>query len=286
MINAKMKGWLLLTLFSFCVCNALAANQWSGTDYLQNSSVQQSHAERLLQSLSLKGDEAILDMGCGDGRVAEKLAKRVPQGFVIGIDPSDSMLAKAEEIRQNSHLANLAFYKESAETFALDERFDHIVTIHVMHWIKEQEQALKNLYAHLKPGGQVHFLFAASKEGLPFYRALQQTLQAWKEQFVGFVNPQQVYDMETYRQLMVKAGFHVEAIHYIYHESIHENKEKLKNWIKQWQPHVRHLPPLQQSTFLDELINHYLNEMGLAIDTTDPIQWGEYVLIVEGKRIQ
>ncbi len=41
----------------------------SGSDYARNSSVQLWHAERLLEELSLKGDEDILDVGCGDGKI-------------------------------------------------------------------------------------------------------------------------------------------------------------------------------------------------------------------------
>lgn len=282
-----MQRYLALFLCSFLIFGEIFADQWNGTDYAQNSSVQLSHAERLLANLPLKGNEKILDVGCGDGKITALLAKRAPQGIVIGIDPSVSMLSKAENIReQRSDLSNLTFFEASAESFSLPESFDHIVAIHVMHWVQEQEEALKNIYAHLKPAGQVHFILAPSKEGLPFHKALQRTIKAWEKDFIDFINPQQVFDMETYRKLMVKTGFHVEAIHYLYHESIHENKEKLKAWIKQWLPHGKHLPLTQQALFLDDLINNYLVELGVSPNTIDPVKWGEYVLIVEGSKIE
>ncbi len=68
------------------------SDYWNGADYAQHSSVQQSHAERLLQGLKLQPNDQILDLGCGDGRVTALLADRLPEGQVIGIDPSDSML--------------------------------------------------------------------------------------------------------------------------------------------------------------------------------------------------
>lgn len=276
----RFSGLLLLLYFHIAL-----ADNWNGFDYVHNSSVQMSHGERLLQHLSLKENDHILDIGCGDGRIAILLAKRVPQGLVLGIDPSVSMLAKAEEnFLQEKDLSNLTFYKESAETFSFKEPFDHIISIFVMHWIQEQATALKNIFNHLKPNGHVHFIIAPSKEGLPFDKALQKTLKAWKEDFIGFVNPQQTYDMETYRKLMVDAGFHIEGIHYIYHDSLHENREKLKGWLKQWQPHIKSLEPVKQSLFLEELMNHYLIEIGISTDTKDPILWGEYVLIVEGSK--
>lgn len=275
---------ICVCLYSLIFSFSLAADDWSGVDYAQNSSVQLSHAERLLNGLSLTGSESILDIGCGDGKITASLAKKIPQGYVIGIDPSDSMLDKAEITLRESELFNLSFQKGAAEDFYLDQCFDHIIAIHVMHWVREQEKALENIRAHLNPKGHVHFILAPSKEGLPFYSALQKTLKSWAQDFTDFINPQQVFDMETYRKLMVKSGFHIEAIHYLYHESTHENKEKLTAWIKQWQPHAKHLPLHKQADFLNELIDNYLIEIGQHPNVSDSVKWGEYVLIVEAKK--
>lgn len=255
---------------------------WSGADYAMHSSVQLSHAEYLLSNIPLKGDESILDVGCGDGKITAFLAKRVPFGKVMGIDPSFSMLTKAKETHRENHLI---FCEGSAEDFTLDEQFDHIVAIHVMHWIKEQKTALQNMYKHLKPNGHIHLILAPSKEGLPFYEALHKTVESRQEDFIDFVNPQQVFDMETYRKLMIEAGFQVEAIHYIRHESIHQSKEKLQAWIEQWLPHGKYLPEEKRSNFFTQLLSNYLSEMGLSSNTTDKVNWNEYVLIVEGKKV-
>lgn len=265
--------WALFLFRSLC----LQADAWSGDDYAKNSSVQLSHAERLLNGLLLKGNEHILDVGCGDGKITALLAERVPQGQVIGIDPSESMLIQAEKIAH----PHLSFQQGRAEDFSLDQSFDHIVAIHVMHWIQDQEAALSNIGKALKPEGHVHLILAPSKEGLPFWTALQKTLKSWEKQFTSFVNPQQVFDIETYRQLLVKAGFHIEGLHYLYHESIHDNKEKLKSWIKQWQPHMKFLPAPEQKPFLDQLVDNYLIEMGIDPTFAGAVSWGEYVLIVD-----
>lgn len=270
-----------LLLFVFCLFAEIWAEQWNGDDYAQNSSIQLSYAERLLQNIFWRGDEKVLDIGCGDGKITALIAKKVPQGTVIGIDPSLSMLAKAKE----KEASNLSFLEGTAEDFLLDEKFDHIIAIHVMHWVKDQKKALKNIYFHLNPQGQVHLILAPSKEGLPFNRALQKTLKNWSEDFKDFINPQQVFDMESYRKLMVEAGFHIGAIHYVYHKFTHENKEKLKAWVRQWLPHGKYLSGLKQDLFLDELISNYLKEVGLSPETSDRVEWDEYILIIEGGKL-
>ncbi len=270
---------------AFCVflffCTEAFSDQWSGSDYAKNSSVQLSHAEHLISKLSLQGDETILDVGCGDGKITALLAKKVPQGKVVGLDPSFSMLEKARGAHKDD---NLIFCDGSAENFTFEEQFDHVFAIHVMHWIKEQKNALENIYHHLKSQGHIHLILAPSKEGLPFYRALQKTIEIWKEDFAGFINPQQVFDMEAYRKLMVEAGFQIEAIHYVLHESIHESKEKLLAWIEQWLSYGKYLSIEKRPLFFTELLKNYLIEMRLPFDTSDKVSWNEYVLIVEGKK--
>lgn len=261
------------------------ADVWNGADYAKNSSVQLSHGERLLSHLALNGDERILDVGCGDGKITALLAQKAFNGVVIGIDPSFSMLAKARDFYCQNDFPNLSFYEGSAETFKGEEPFDHIVAIHVMHWIKDQEKALKNIYALLKSGGKAHLILAPTKEGLPFDLALKRTLKTWESDFVDFENPQQVFDMETYRKMLIQAGFHVRSIHYIYHETVHENKEKLRDWIKQWLPYGKYLSFSKQTLFLNELMHHYLLEIQAPVDTKESVPWGEYVLIIEAEKV-
>ena len=268
-----------LCLFILClsICHTiLGADSWNGELYAKNSSVQQSHAQRLLLSLSLQGDESILDLGCGDGTLTALLQEKTPRGSVLGIDPSDSMLAKAR-----AQYPHITFLQDRAETFSLTKKFDHVIAIHVMHWIQNQEAALSNIYSHLKPGGQIHLILSPSKEGLPFHRALQKTLKTWRQEFEEFQNPQRVFSMDDYCALVRKAGFHITGCHYLYHESLHESKEALQRWIQQWLPHGKHLPMEKQPLFFQELMDHYLEEVK-ADPKSSSLSWGEYVLIIEG----
>lgn len=264
-------------MFSLFVLLALI-DAWSGADYAKHSSVQQSHAERLIASLSLNGDERILDLGCGDGKISALLAEKVPRGHVLGIDPSESMLKEAYTFLNQG---NLTFAKGNAESFLSQYPLDHIVSIHVMHWVKDQQTALSNLYRNLKPGGQIHLLFAPSKEGLPYHTALKKTLLSWEHKFQGFVDPKYNFDMETYRKLLVEAGFHIDAIHYIYHESIHPTANFLKAWMFQWSQHRKFLPEEEQHAFMDQLVEEYLRASN---QSKEPLIWGEYVLFIEATK--
>ena len=68
---------------------------WNPADYRAHSGTQNALAMELVDALRLRGDESILDIGCGDGRVTTELARRVPHGSFLGIDSSDAMIELA-----------------------------------------------------------------------------------------------------------------------------------------------------------------------------------------------
>ena len=58
--------------------------KWDAAEYAANSAVQQCWARELIAKLNLRGDERILDLGCGDGKVTAELVRAVPRGAVTG----------------------------------------------------------------------------------------------------------------------------------------------------------------------------------------------------------
>lgn len=60
--------------------------EFDGEKYKNSSSHQKEWGVALISQLSLKGNEIILDLGCGDGVLTEKLSGFVPDGKVKGID--------------------------------------------------------------------------------------------------------------------------------------------------------------------------------------------------------
>ena len=107
---------LCICLLSFCLSNfaneiSIKDDQWDGQQYLNNSDLQYQWATSYIQKMELRGHEKILDIGCGDGRVTAIIAKSLPNGYVLGIDASESMLQVAQNLKDRAHLDNLRFYK-------------------------------------------------------------------------------------------------------------------------------------------------------------------------------
>jgi trans-aconitate methyltransferase len=83
--------------------------QWNAEEYRTSSSNQKKWALELLSKLDLKGNERVLDIGCGDGEITAAIAQRVPRGFAVGIDSSKEMIDLATRRLPSEHHPNIAF---------------------------------------------------------------------------------------------------------------------------------------------------------------------------------
>jgi trans-aconitate 2-methyltransferase len=122
---------------------------WHGATYDRLSTPMEAMGREVLERLPLRGSETVIDAGCGSGRVTEALLARLPQGRVIGVDVSASMVEAAHERLGDSvelHVADLA-------TFDLGLRADAILSTATFHWIADHDALFARLHAHLRPGG-------------------------------------------------------------------------------------------------------------------------------------
>ncbi len=106
----------------------------------------------VLDRLALRGDETVLDAGCGSGRVTEILVSRLPRGRVIAVDASAGMIAAAAE-RLGDRAAMIV-----ADLTDLDlggRQVDAVFSNAVFHWIDDHERLFARLRAVLRPGGRL-----------------------------------------------------------------------------------------------------------------------------------
>ena len=139
------------------------ASDWDGRRYDEVNALQRYVAEQALATLHLRGDERVLDVGCGDGRVTAEVAARLPQGSVLGVDPSPRMLAVAHD-RVTSGSSNLAFAQGTAETLDFTAEFDVVVSFNALHWVADLGLALGGIRRALVDGGAAYLQFVCDGE--------------------------------------------------------------------------------------------------------------------------
>jgi trans-aconitate 2-methyltransferase len=122
---------------------------WDATTYDRVADPMEEWGREVLARLDLSGDERVLDAGCGSGRVTRLLAERVPNGHVIGVDASPSMIELAREALG----PDTELIVSDLLDLELDEPVDAIFSNATFHWILDHQRLFERLRATLRPGG-------------------------------------------------------------------------------------------------------------------------------------
>jgi trans-aconitate 2-methyltransferase len=131
---------------------ARSTADWDAKTYDRLAAPQEEWAKDVLARMPLRGDEVVLDAGCGSGRVTRLLLERLPRGRVIGVDGSESMIAEAREALAGFG-DRLDLVHSDLLALVLDRPVDAVFSNAVFHWIFDHDALFRGLRATLKPGG-------------------------------------------------------------------------------------------------------------------------------------
>ncbi len=126
--------------------------EWDASAYDKLSDPQFNWGMKLLATLPLRGDETVLDAGCGSGRLTEELVKRLPEGRVVALDLSGNMLQTAQE-RLKWAGKRVLYQRCDLSNFRLPEPVDGIFSNAALHWVPNHDSMFPALFRGLKPGG-------------------------------------------------------------------------------------------------------------------------------------
>jgi len=133
-----------------------APRDWDAATYDRVAEPQTRWGAAVLDRLPLRGDETVLDAGCGSGRVTERLAERVPEGRVVALDASPAMIQEARR-RLARFGDRVAFVvADLGRPFELPgDHVDAVLSTATFHWIPDHDALFRNLAAVLRPGGRL-----------------------------------------------------------------------------------------------------------------------------------
>jgi trans-aconitate 2-methyltransferase len=124
---------------------------WDAGTYDRVSDPQFRWALEQLERVALRGDEAVLDAGCGSGRVTAVLADLVPRGRVYGVDVAPSMAAHAAQALGD----RAVILCQDLVELDIPEPVDVIFSNATFHWIADHEALFAALHRTLRPGGRL-----------------------------------------------------------------------------------------------------------------------------------
>lgn len=198
---------------------------WNSKLYDSNHSFISNFGNDLLELLAPEQHENILDLGCGTGDLTNILYQKNLN--VIGVDNSKNMIMKAKE-----KYPNINFSVQDVTNLEYKNEFDAIFSNAVLHWVKEPELALQNIYNSLKKGGRFIAEFGGKgniqiiADGL-INQMIEMGFDFNMEQFPWFFP-----SIGEYSSLMEKVGFKVTFAQHFDRPTPLDGENGLRNWIE------------------------------------------------------
>ena len=123
---------------------------WDALTYDQVSRlVQYRWGIQVLKWRKWRGDEIVMDAGCGSGLLTKQLAKHVPRGRVYAVDIDSNMIKQAKNNLQ--FFDNVEIIQSSFIDIKLPRKLDVIFSNSALHWIQDHRKAFQNFWEMLKP---------------------------------------------------------------------------------------------------------------------------------------
>jgi trans-aconitate 2-methyltransferase len=192
--------------------------EWNAAAYEALSAPQTGWGANLLEHFlkrhPLRGNEIVIDAGCGTGKVTELLLRHVPKGKVLAVDGSKAMVEAAArrfagEPRVRVECRDLLWLE-------VKRPVDLILSTATFHWIRDHQRLFYRLAQALKPGGRLVAQCGGAGNISRAVRATQEVMgeERFQDRFEGWEDPKEYADAETTRIRLENAGF-----------------EKVKTWL-------------------------------------------------------
>jgi trans-aconitate 2-methyltransferase len=181
------------------------SRDWDAATYDRVSNPQVEWAGPVLDRLELRGDETVLDAGCGSGRVTAMLIERVPRGKVIAVDSAPAMVAKAREAIGDRAEVLL----QDLEELRVSEPVDAVFSNAVFHWVHDHRRLFTRIFHALRPGGRIEAQYGGKGNIKAFHEIVTRLADRppFSSYFEGWSGPWNFADDAATAALLERIGF-------------------------------------------------------------------------------
>lgn len=205
--------------------------------YHNVSTVQQEWAMTTLEKCHFLVGANVLDVGCGTGIVTAKLASRMKEGSVKGLDVSEQMINVANQ-RFGSEKTNLSFQVGNAMALPVNNNSYEVVTaFNSLHWLSDPTKGLAEIHRVLKPEGKVVIVVPdICPNSHPTSKKVGQAVCSvfrnpkWQELFTS-VNKGLRFTKKGLEESLMSIGFRNIDVQVIQVESVSDSREDLESWM-------------------------------------------------------
>lgn len=128
---------------------------WNAEVYDKIGTPMRGWAQAVIDDLGLRGDESVLDAGCGSGSVTLDLLERLPNGKIWAVDSSPQMVERLQKTLDEQGITNVTALQGDLTDFTIPEQVDVVFSNAVFHWIQDDAGLFGSLARATKPGGRL-----------------------------------------------------------------------------------------------------------------------------------
>lgn len=230
---------------------------WNAEQYSTNSAVQFGITISALDRHDFSGDESVVDLGCGDGKVTYNLSLRVPRGRVVGVDNSENMLQFARKTYAAQH--NLSFAHRDVQQLDYDNEFDVAVSAFCVQWVPDKSAAFLKIRRSLRLGGKAILIMPFRNKKVAGLRKQMTQDERWKQCFVNYIDPTDCLEDTLYEKYAREAGLAVNS--YTIETTVADfpSVPAFTKFLSALTPHLVRLPSDDEKRiFTEELVSRYL----------------------------
>jgi trans-aconitate 2-methyltransferase len=211
---------------------------WDASTYERVSGPQAEWATQVIERLELRGDETVLDAGCGSGRVTRLLLEHLPDGHVVAVDSAPSMVEFAREALGD----RATVFQSDLQELVLDEPVDAAFSNAVFHWVPDHELLFRRLHDALRPGGRISAQCGGAGNVERFHGVAAEvgSEEPFAEHLGGWVGPWNFARAEETAERLERAGF-----------------TGVRTWLEPWPIE----PPEPREYFRTVCLGHHLERL-------------------------
>lgn len=235
-------------------------HRWDPEKYAKSSSSQKGWAQELLSKIPIRGNEKILDIGFGDGKITAQIASLLPEGSVVGIDNSWDMVKFAQDKHPPPTWPNLSFRYGDAADLKCENEFDLIVSFACLHWVLDHQPVLDGIRRCLKPGGKTFLQFGGKGNAIEILEIAERVIheKKWSKYFEGFAFPYGFFGPDQYQLWLDLSCLKTIRLELVPKDMAQPDQEGLESWIATtWLPYTERVPDDLRQEFIHKIAESY-----------------------------